>query len=114
MVPAPAGATDHVIVVSLTSVAVNCWVCDADKVTVCGLIELVTGAARVIVAAALFVLSAWLVAVTVTVCWLVIGAGAAYSPVDALMVPVAGLIVQVIAMSLALVTVALNCWVCPP
>ena len=57
---------------------------------------------------------AWLFAVTVTDCWLVMVAGAVYNPV-VLMVPVpAGLIVQVTAVLLLLDTVAVNCWVWPP
>ena len=74
------------------------------------------GGSRAIVPEPLFELSAWLVAVTVTVCWLLIVAGAVYSPVVLLIVPapVAGLTVQVTAVLLVLATVAENCCVPPP
>jgi len=42
-------------------------------------------------------------------------AGAVYRPVEALIVPaVVGLMVQSSAVLLALITEAVNCWVCPP
>jgi hypothetical protein len=57
------------------------------------------------------VVSAWLVAVTVTVCCEEMVDGAVYSP-DVLMVPVpAGAIAQVTVVLLVLVTVAMNCCV---
>ena len=69
---------------------------------------------RVTVAKADLLVSAWLVAVTVTVCCAEIVAGAVYSP-DALTVPTpAGLIVQVTAVLLVFVTVAVNCALWPP
>jgi hypothetical protein len=52
---------------------------------------------------------AWLVALTVTVCCVEIVAGAVYRP-DELIVPVpVGLMVQVTAVLVVLVTVAVNC-----
>jgi hypothetical protein len=67
---------------------------------------------RVTVAVEDLLVSAWLVAVTVTVCWAEIVAGAVYSP-DVLIVPTpAGLIVHVTAV-LALFVVAVNCCVWP-
>src|SRR4051794_26833374 len=68
--------------------------------------------ASVTVAVPVLVLSAWLVAVTVTVCWVVMLAGAVYRPV-LLMLPTFGPIDQVTAVLALPVTVAVNCWVCP-
>ena len=73
----------------------------------------VTGGISVTVADAETVGSAWLVAVTVTVCCEVMLDGAVYKP-EELMVPTAGLTDQVTAVLLAFDTVAVNCWVCPP
>jgi hypothetical protein len=69
----------------------------------------------VIVAEADSVVSAWLVAVMVTVCGVEMLAGAVYRP-DALIVPVpAGLIVQVTAVFPVFRTLAVNCcvWLAP-
>ncbi len=55
--------------------------------------------------------SATLVAVTLTVCWVLFVAGAVYKPVlDS--VPTAGLNDQVTPVLLLPVTVVVNCWVC--
>ncbi len=71
------------------------------------------GGVSVTVAEAVLVLSNTLVAVTVTVCCVLITVGAVYNPA-LLTVPVPlGLIVQVTAVLGALVTVPVNCWVCP-
>ena len=53
--------------------------------------------------------SAWLVAVTVTVCCAVQVLGAEYMPA-AEIVPIEGLIDQVTAVLVVLLTVAVNCW----
>lgn len=74
---------------------------------------LIGGGVRVIVAVPVFVLSATLVAVTVTVCCVVILAGAVYKPA-ALKLPVpAGLIDQLTLPFANPLTVALNCCVPP-
>ena len=74
----------------------------------------VGGGISVTVAEAETLVLAWLVAVTLTVCCEVTLAGAVYKP-EELIVPVpVGLIDQVTAVLVALVTVAVNCWVCPP
>jgi hypothetical protein len=58
------------------TVATNCCGCDGASVAVKGVMLTVTGGFKVTVAEALLVVSAALVAVTVTVCWLVIELGA--------------------------------------
>ena len=77
MAPAP-GPIDQATAVLLLPVtlAANCWVCPADKVALGG--ETVTEMLgdSVTVAVADMVGSAWLVAVTVTVCWPAMLAGA--------------------------------------
>jgi hypothetical protein len=65
---------------------------------------------RLTVAPPDLVVSATLVAVTVTAWELVMLAGAVYSPV-AEMLPTLGLIDQVTAVFVVPVTVAVNCWV---
>ena len=72
-----------------------------------------TGGERLTVAAADLVVSAVLVAVTVTVCADVIVFGAVYTP-EALMEPLEGLMVQVIPVLFAFETVALKVCVPPP
>ena len=109
------GLIDHVTAVFVDPVtdAVNCCAPPAVRVEVAGLIEIVTGAAcKVIVAIAVWVLSAELVAVTVTVCAEVMEAGAVYSPLVE-MLPTDGLIDQVAAVFVDPVTVAVNCCVLP-
>jgi capsular polysaccharide biosynthesis protein len=66
---------------------------------------------KVMVADALLVVSATLVAVTVTACWLATVDGAVYRPAP-LIVPVAGLRLHVTAVLAAFATMAVNCWVC--
>jgi hypothetical protein len=70
------------------------------------------GGFNVIVALADLLLSAALVAVTVTDCVLVTVAGALYRPLDE-MLPTAGEIDQFTAVLVVLVTAALNCCVAP-
>src|SRR5262245_7562588 len=73
------------------------------------------GGISVTVAAPVLVASAWLVAVMVTVCRVAKLAGAVYSPLAALMLPApAGALLQVTVWLAVLVTVAVNCCVCPP
>jgi hypothetical protein len=66
---------------------------------------------KVTVADAVLVVSATLVAVTVTVCWLATAGGAVYRP-ELPMVPVAGLRLHVTAVLAAFATMAVNCCVC--
>ena len=73
-----AGLTDQVtaaFVVPVT-VTVNCRVCEAAKLAVDGLTVICTGGTTVTLAVAFLLVSATLVAVTVTVCGLVSVAGA--------------------------------------
>jgi hypothetical protein len=65
-----------VVLAEPITVAVNCWVWDADKEADTGETLTVTPGIKVTVAIALLVGSATLVAVTETVCWLAIVAGA--------------------------------------
>ena len=78
IVPVPLGLMLQVTAVLpvLLTVAVNCWDCEADNVAVAGATLTVTAGLSGTVEEALLVLSARLVAVTVTVCWLLIAAGA--------------------------------------
>jgi hypothetical protein len=92
--------------------AVNCCVLPAARVLVEGLIEIVTAGCRLMVAVAVLVLSAELVAVTVTVCAEVIDAGAVYRPLVEI-VPADGLIAQVTAVFVEPETEAVNCCVLP-
>lgn len=105
---------DHVTAVLLLTVGVNCCVWPPPRAAVGGATDTVIGGASVIVAVANLVVSAWLVAVTVTVCCVVMLAGAVYRPV-ALIVPGAfeG-IDQITPVLLEFVTGAENCWPCPP
>jgi multidrug efflux pump subunit AcrB len=116
IVPVPAGLMDHVTAVLLVfvTVAENCCVWLAYKLAVVGVRLTAIGGIKVTVAEAAEVPFCWLVAVTVTGCFVVMLAGAVYSPV-ALMLPVpAGLIDHVTAVLLLFVTVAENCCVWPP
>jgi hypothetical protein len=76
-----------------------------------GLTVTPTGSTRLTAAVADFVVSATLVARTVTVCDVVTDAGAVYKP-EVEMVPTDGLIDHVTAVLVEPVTVALNCRVC--
>ena len=104
------GLNVHVTAVLLVlfTVAVNCCVCPAVSVVLAGLTDTATAGVSVITAVAFFVESAELVAVTVTVCWLLTEEGAVYSP-EELMLPVLGLSVHFTAVLLVLLTVAVNC-----
>jgi hypothetical protein len=77
-----------------------------------GVRETVTGAVIVMLATACLLGSAPLVAVTVTVCWLLSAAGAVYRPALEI-VPTAGFTDQVTAIFVVPVTAAVNCCVCP-
>ena len=96
------------------TVAVNDCVPLPYKVVVEGLTVIETGVS-VMLAVALLEVSAWLTAVTVTICGLVITVGAVYKP-ELLIVPapVVGLIVQVTAVFVVWLTVAENCCVLLP
>src|SRR5271154_3683721 len=94
--------------------AENCWVCDAASVTVCGLIQTVPGGVSPRMALADFVLSATLVAVTVSTCVEVTDAGAVYNPVVSIVPTAGGITDHVTAVLLLNVTVAVNCCACPP
>jgi hypothetical protein len=74
--------------------------------------ETVTAGMIVTLAAAFLLVSAMLVAVTVTVCELVSAAGAEYRPVLEI-VPTAGLTDHVTPLLVVPITVAVNCLVCP-
>jgi hypothetical protein len=78
IVPAPLGLTVHVTAVLLEPVtlALNCNDCEATSVPVVGETETATGGFKVTIAAADFVVSATLVAVTVTTVWAATVAGA--------------------------------------
>jgi hypothetical protein len=77
-VPTPAGFIDQITAVSnvLPTTALNCCVPPPGNVAVAGVTPTETGGSSVTVAEADFVLSAWLVAETATVCWLLTVAGA--------------------------------------
>ena len=79
--------------------------------TLGGLRLIVIGGINETVAEADFVGSAWLVAVTVTVCCDVMLAGAVYKPVALTLPTPLGLIDQVTVELVVLVTVAVNCCV---
>jgi hypothetical protein len=110
IVPTPAGLAVHVTdwLVLFATVAVKLCVPLAYSVAVPGTTLTDTGGSSVIVAEADLVESAWLVAVTVTVCCVVIVAGAVYTPL-ALIVPTpSGLIVHVTAWFVLFATVAVK------
>jgi hypothetical protein len=65
-----------VVLLVLVTVAANCWVCPAVKLAVTGETVNETGGDNVTEAVAVLVVSAWLVAVTVTVVCEPIVAGA--------------------------------------
>ena len=65
------------------------------------------------VAVPIFVGSATLFAVTVTVLDAEIDAGAVYRPVELIVPALVGVSVQVTAELPVLVTAAVNCWICP-
>jgi len=96
----------------LVTVAVSCCVWPPYNVAVAGLTLTVTGGYSVTVADPDFDVSAWLVAVTVTVWGEVTVVGAVYSPVELIEPTPAGLMDHVTAV-FASFTVAVNCWVWP-
>ena len=79
--------------------------------TAVGDIEIPTVGESVIAALAVLVESAKLVAVSITVCWLVIVAGAVYKPF--VTVPAAGASDQVTPVLAVPLIEVLNCWDCP-
>jgi hypothetical protein len=107
------GLIDQVtaVLVDPETEAVNCCVLPAVSVTVVGLRDMATGCS-VTVAAAVLVVSAELLAVTVTVCEELTDAGAVYSPLVEI-VPTDGLIDQVTAVLVDPDTEAVNCCVLP-
>src|ERR1700761_1284275 len=109
----PAGLIDQATAVLLlfVTVAENCCVWLGYNVTVAGVRLTVVGGITVTVADADFVVSAWLVAVIVTVCCVATVAGALYSPAVEIAPVPAGLIDQLTAVLLVFVTVAENCCV---
>lgn len=88
--------------------AENCCVCDAVRVVLVGVSDTVAGMSF-IAALADLVVSAALVAVTIIVCAEPITAGAVYKPL-ALIVPIAGLRLQVTLVLTVPVRVGVNCW----
>ena len=104
-----AGLTDQVtaVLVVPVTVTVNCRVCDAAKFAVDGLTVTCTAGTTVTLAVVFLLVSATLVAVTVTVCGLVSVAGAEYRP-PLEMVPTAGLTDHVTAVFVVPVTAAVN------
>ena len=108
-----AGLTLHVTAwFVLPAIAALNWLCcDGLSVTLPGVIDIVTGSLSCTVAVAIFEMSATLVAVTRTVCGVVIVAGAVYTPLDE-MLPKMGLIFQVTALFVLPVTDALKVCVC--
>ena len=105
--------SDHVTAVLdvPATVAVNCWVCESFSAAVPGVtdIETVLVGFNVTVAVADFDASTTLTAVTVTVCWAAMLAGAVYSPA-LLIEPAFGVSAQVTALLPdPPVTVAVNC-----
>lgn len=106
------GLSVHVIAVLevLATVAVNCCVPLATRLTAVGATVRVTGGISVTVAVADLVVSALLVAITTTDCVLEIEVGAVYIPL-VLIAPTLGLIVHPTPVVAVLVTAAVNCWV---
>jgi hypothetical protein len=111
IVPAVAGVMDHVTAVFAAPVTftVNCWLCPRVKVLVAGLIEMATGGLKVIVAIAVLLVSAALVALTVTVCGEFRICGAVYKP-DASIEPTPVGLMDQITLVLELPVTALENW----
>src|SRR5450759_3428326 len=103
------GLIDHVTAVLLLPVtlAVYCCVWPALNVALAGLTETLTGGTSVMLALALLVVSAALVAFTVTLCSAVTEFGAAYNPLVEI-VPTAGFTDQVTPLLDEPLTVAVN------
>jgi hypothetical protein len=102
------------VLLVFVTVAENCCVWFAYKAAVVGVMLTARVGSKVTVADADLVPSAWLVAVSVTVCCAVMPAGAAYRPLLLIDPVPAGLIDQVTAVLLVFVTLAENCWVWLP
>jgi hypothetical protein len=109
-----------VLLFAEVTVGVNCTVPPAGTLALVGAMEIVTeGAVRVTTAVATWVVSAWDVAVTVTVLLVVTLVGAVYRPVE-LMVPITAsppaspLTAHFTAVLVEPVTIAVNCCVVPP
>jgi hypothetical protein len=100
--PTPAGLTDHVT----AWFAVNDCACPLDRIAVAGVT--LSGGSRLTVATANLVVSAWMVAITVTVSWLAMVGGAVYSPVASIVPTPEGSTVHVT------VWFDVNCCVWPP
>jgi hypothetical protein len=92
------------------TLAVNCWVCELNKVAETGLMLTTVAGTRVMIALADLVESAELVAVIVTLWVALMLDGAVYKPL-ADTVPTAGFNVQVTAVFVLPVTLVVNCWV---
>jgi hypothetical protein len=113
ILPVPLGVMLHVteVFASAVTVALNCCVPVCPSVAVPGDTVTVPGGFSVTVAVADLLVSATLVARTVTLCCVVIEAGAVYNPL-ALIVPLpAGVMLQVTLLLARPVTVAVNCCV---
>ena len=113
--PVPDGLIDQVTAEFevLVSVAVNCAVCEEMSVMFAGLTLTEIGGLSVTVAEALLVLSAVLVAVTVTVCCVLTVLGAEYKPAVLMLPTPVGLIDHVTAVLPVPETAAVNCCVWP-
>src|ERR1700674_4807971 len=116
MLPAPDGLIAHVTAEFdvFVTVAVNCRVCDGMSVAEVGATLTATGGLRVTVADAVLLVSAVLVAVTVTVCRELTVVGAVYNPVLLTLPTPDGLIDQVTVVVVLPDTAAANCFVWPP
>jgi hypothetical protein len=117
--PTPEGLRPHVTAVfeEPVTAAVNCWLVFAVRVLLPGVtVTLTTGGGGVSFTVALFdlLVSATLVAFTVTVCACWIVPGAVYNPSEVSVPTAPEPSVQVTAVFVAPLTVALNCWDLPP
>jgi hypothetical protein len=102
-----------VVLEAFATVGVNVWVCFTPSVAAAGAIVTETGSSVRVTLAEWFG-SAELVAVTVTVCWVGISAGAEYTPAtETIPAPVLGMRVQETAVLVLPVTVAVYVWACP-
>ena len=100
--------------VAFVKAAVNCCVCPVESVALAGeTVTVMAGGCSVMVAAPVAVGSKTLAAVTVTFWLAEIAAGAVYRPLDGLMEPTCGLMLQVTPVWLMPLTFAENCCVCP-
>ena len=113
--PPATGLTDHVtaLFALLVTIAVSCAVWPLFSAVFAGLTLTATEGSSVIAVDEDAVVSAKLVAVTVTVCAVVMVAGAVYRPGVLIEPRATGLIVHVTALLAVLVTVAVSCSVWP-